>query len=62
MYRNAQQRFATTLDEIRAAGLFKTERVIVSPQGAHIGVIPPGASMPPSASPSSPPSSADAPA
>jgi glycine C-acetyltransferase len=42
MYRNAQQRFATTLDEIRAAGLFKTERVIVSPQGAHIGVIPPG--------------------
>ena len=46
MYRNAQQRFATTLDEIRAAGLFKTERVIVSPQGAHIGVIPPGASTP----------------
>ena len=46
MYRNAQQRFATTLDEIRAAGLFKTERVIVSPQGAHIGVIPPGASAP----------------
>ena len=42
MYRNVQQRFATTLDEIRAAGLFKTERVIVSPQGAHIGVIPPG--------------------
>ena len=46
MYRNAQQRFATTLDEIRAAGLFKTERVIVSPQGAHIGVIPPGESAP----------------
>ena len=43
MYRNAQERFATTLDEIRAAGLFKTERVIVSPQGARIGVIPPGA-------------------
>jgi glycine C-acetyltransferase len=46
MYRNAQQRFATTLDEIRAAGLFKTERVIVSPQGAHIGVIPPGEGAP----------------
>jgi glycine C-acetyltransferase len=43
MYRNAQQRFATTLDEIREAGLFKTERVIVSPQGARIGVRPPGA-------------------
>jgi glycine C-acetyltransferase len=42
MYRNAQQRFATTLDEIREAGLFKTERVIVSPQGARIGVLPPG--------------------
>ncbi|MDB4929113.1 MAG: kbl [Myxococcaceae bacterium] len=42
MYRNAQQRFATTLDEIREAGLFKTERVIVSPQGARIGVRPPG--------------------
>jgi glycine C-acetyltransferase len=26
------------LDEIRAAGLFKTERVITSPQRAHIGV------------------------
>ncbi|MDO9021703.1 MAG: glycine C-acetyltransferase [Deltaproteobacteria bacterium] len=46
MYRNAQQRFATTLDEIREAGLFKTERVIVSPQGAHIGVIPPGEAAP----------------
>lgn len=46
MYRNAQQRFATTLDEIRAAGLFKTERVIVSPQGARIGVIPPGETKP----------------
>ncbi len=46
MYRNVQQRFANTLEEIREAGLFKTERVIVSPQGAHIGVIPPGASTP----------------
>ena len=46
MYRNAQQRFATALDEIRDAGLFKTERVIVSPQGARIGVVPPGETAP----------------
>ena len=30
------QRYAETLDEIRAAGLFKSERVIVSPQSAEI--------------------------
>jgi len=30
------QRYATTLDEIRAAGLFKSERVITSPQSAEI--------------------------
>ena len=29
-------RYATTLDEIRAAGLFKTERIITSPQSAEI--------------------------
>ncbi|TWT17876.1 glycine C-acetyltransferase [Luteimonas marina] len=29
-------RYATTLDEIRAAGLFKSERVITSPQSAEI--------------------------
>ena len=30
------QRYADTLDEIRAAGLFKSERVIASPQSAEI--------------------------
>jgi glycine C-acetyltransferase len=30
------QRYADTLDEIRAAGLFKSERVITSPQSAQI--------------------------
>ncbi|MEO5566455.1 MAG: glycine C-acetyltransferase [Luteimonas sp.] len=30
------QRYATTLDEIRDAGLFKSERVITSPQAAEI--------------------------
>ena len=30
------QRYADTLDEIRAAGLFKSERVITSPQSAEI--------------------------
>ncbi|MFS8138684.1 MAG: glycine C-acetyltransferase [Thermomonas sp.] len=30
------QRYTETLDEIRAAGLFKSERVIVSPQSAEI--------------------------
>lgn len=30
------QRYATTLDEIRAAGLFKSERIITSPQSAEI--------------------------
>ena len=28
------QRIAAELDEIKAAGLFKTERIIASPQGA----------------------------
>ena len=29
-------RYAATLDEIRAAGLFKSERIITSPQSAEI--------------------------
>ncbi|KRD74980.1 glycine C-acetyltransferase [Lysobacter sp. Root983] len=32
------QRYADTLDEIRAAGLFKSERVITSPQSAEINL------------------------
>jgi glycine C-acetyltransferase len=38
MYSSIQQHLARQLDEIRAAGLFKSERVITSPQQAHIGV------------------------
>jgi glycine C-acetyltransferase len=34
------QRLATEIDRIRADSLFKEERVIVSPQGAHIKVAP----------------------
>ena len=34
--RGLTQRYADTLDEIRAAGLFKSERVIASPQSAEI--------------------------
>ena len=30
------QRYADTLDEIRAAGLYKSERIITSPQSAEI--------------------------
>ncbi len=36
MYGSMQQRLATTLDEIRDAGLFKSERQIGSPQSSHI--------------------------
>lgn len=36
MYSNFQEHLKTTLGEIREAGLFKTERIIVSPQGAQI--------------------------
>src|SRR6476646_4715291 len=32
------QRLATTLAEIRSQGLYKTERIITSPQEAHIGI------------------------
>ncbi|HUY92357.1 MAG TPA: glycine C-acetyltransferase [Pirellulales bacterium] len=39
MFRSMQSHLAKQLDEIRAAGLFKSERVITSPQQAHIGVL-----------------------
>lgn len=42
MYTRAKELYAKTLDEIRDAGLYKDERVIVTPQGARIGVIRPG--------------------
>jgi glycine C-acetyltransferase len=38
MYTRARDIYAAALDDIRASGLFKNERVIVTPQGAHIGV------------------------
>ena len=39
MFGSIQSHLAKQLDEIRAAGLFKSERVITSPQQAHIGVV-----------------------
>jgi glycine C-acetyltransferase len=38
MYGAAKDMFASTLEEIREAGLFKDERVILTPQGAQVGV------------------------
>ncbi|MBP7377949.1 MAG: glycine C-acetyltransferase, partial [Pyrinomonadaceae bacterium] len=38
MYGKAQEHFAGVLNEIRDAGLYKSERVIESPQEAHINV------------------------
>jgi glycine C-acetyltransferase len=38
VFTGVQQGISGELDEIRSAGLFKTERVIVSPQGANIRV------------------------
>ncbi len=38
MYDNIKKHFESTLSEIRDAGLFKSERVIESPQEAHITV------------------------
>lgn len=38
MYGSAREHYATILDEIRDAGLWKAERVIVSPQDADIDV------------------------
>ena len=39
MFGSIKSHLAKQLDEIRAAGLFKSERVITSPQQAHIGVV-----------------------
>jgi glycine C-acetyltransferase len=38
MYGAIRQHLNTQLDEIRAAGLFKSERVLTSPQRPHVGV------------------------
>ena len=38
MYGAIKQHLATQIDEIRKAGLFKGERVLTSPQQAHVGV------------------------
>jgi glycine C-acetyltransferase len=38
MYGAIRQHLATQLDEIRTAGLFKGERILTSPQRAHVGV------------------------
>src|SRR5438477_2136689 len=38
MYGTIQQHLAAQLDEIRQAGLFKGERVLSTPQRAHVGV------------------------
>ncbi len=38
MYDNLKTQLQTELDEIRAAGLYKGERVIDTPQGARVGV------------------------
>jgi glycine C-acetyltransferase len=38
MYGAIRQHLANQLDEIRQAGLFKGERVLSTPQGAHVGV------------------------
>jgi glycine C-acetyltransferase len=38
MYGNFQQHLEAELDAIREAGFYKTERVITTPQGSHVGV------------------------
>ena len=38
MYGKVQEQLTNTLSEIREAGLFKMERIIESPQEAHINV------------------------
>src|SRR5438094_6487907 len=38
MYKNFRSRVSSQLEEIRAAGTYKRERVIVTPQGATIRV------------------------
>jgi glycine C-acetyltransferase len=40
MYGNFQSHLAAQLDEIRSAGLYKSERVIVSPQQPHLKIAP----------------------
>jgi glycine C-acetyltransferase len=42
MYGSFQQHLEKTLAEIRSAGLYKPERVVATPQSAHIGVRPGG--------------------
>jgi glycine C-acetyltransferase len=42
MYNRAKKIYTDALEEIREAGLYKSERVIVSPQSAEIEVQPPG--------------------
>ena len=36
MYKNYQNHLVKILDEIKEAGLYKNERIIISPQGAEI--------------------------
>jgi glycine C-acetyltransferase len=38
MYDSFRKRVCAELDEIRAAGLYKHERILLSPQGAHVDV------------------------
>ncbi len=38
MYGKCRQQLKTEIDDIRAAGLYKSERIIDSPQSAHVGV------------------------
>ena len=38
MYGAMQQYLASQLEQIRSAGLWKGERVLTSPQQAHVGV------------------------
>src|SRR4028119_2248996 len=38
MYGNIQQHLIAELDGIRDAGFYKTERVITTPQGGHVGL------------------------
>src|SRR5215210_5396845 len=38
MYGNYEQFLAEEIEAIRRAGFYKTERVITTPQGSHVGV------------------------
>ena len=38
MYGDLKSQLQTELEEIRAAGLYKAERIIDTPQAAHVGV------------------------